>query len=153
MRASSYTRGIQHADKRVSRSFIVPKISSCSASNSRTIARRVLKTLIAFESRVQKKRRNLAQTHAMQTRPESFKSERQFLALLPTLKILAFLRCIFQRFHNELTGSFFSLFLSAFSFPFIHCSESAQTYRANVKFRLMFSLLYKSPRDKYRNVT
>lgn len=55
------------------------------------------------------------ETHAMQTRPKSFKSERQFLALLPTLKILAFLRCIFQRFPNELTGFSFCIFVSLYS--------------------------------------
>jgi len=55
------------------------------------------------------------ETHAMQTRPKSFKSERQFLALLPTLKILAFLRCIFQRFPNELTAFSFCIFVSFYS--------------------------------------
>lgn len=55
------------------------------------------------------------ETHAMQTRPKSFKSERQFLALLPMLKILAFLRCIFQRFPNELTGFSFCIFISLYS--------------------------------------
>lgn len=77
----------------------------------------------------------------MQTRPRSFKNERQFLALQLTLKILAFLRCIFQRFHNELTGSSFCVF----AFPFIRFRKMPDLLQCtNVKFRSMFSRLYKS---------
>lgn len=84
---------------------------------------------------------NLAKNHAMQTRPRSFKNERQFLALQLTLKILAFLRCIFQRFHNELTGFSFCVF----AFPFIRFRKMPDLLQCtNVKFRSMFSRLYKS---------
>lgn len=77
----------------------------------------------------------------MQTRPKSFKNERQFLALLPTLKIFAFLRCIFQRFHNELTGSSFYVF----AFSFIRFRKMPDLLRCtNIKFRSMFSRPYRS---------